>query len=183
MKTICRENPFKTQRLTIREFCPNDAPFVLRLLNDESFIKYIGDKQVRNIDDAKQYLINGPIASYQKFGHGLYLVLANCLGDSVHINDANTPIGMCGLLKRDELTEPDLGFAFLPEYCSQGFATEASRCVMDAFFERGYANRVLAITLPHNKASNHLLLKLGFLSVGTVMIYDGVNNLYQYDKN
>src|SRR6476659_4648638 len=117
----------QTQRLILRQFTVADAEFILTLLNEPSFLRYIGDKKVRNLDDARQYILNGPVASYERNGFGLYLV---------EVKDQHTPIGMCGLLKRDELPDPDIGFAFLPAFWKKGFAFEAATAVMREARER-----------------------------------------------
>src|SRR5829696_5552552 len=103
----------ETERLSLRQFTVDDAQFILRLLNEPSFLRYIGDKQVRNLEDARQYILNGPVASYERNGFGLLLV---------ELRELRTPIGMCGLLKREELPDPDIGFALLPDFWSTGFA-------------------------------------------------------------
>jgi RimJ/RimL family protein N-acetyltransferase len=95
----------ETERLTLRELTTDDAEFILRLLNEPSFLRFIGDKGVRNLQDARQYILNGPIASYNQNGFGLYLVV---------LKSTNTSIGMCGLIKRETLADVDIGFAFLP---------------------------------------------------------------------
>ncbi|MCP4322198.1 MAG: GNAT family N-acetyltransferase, partial [Alteromonadales bacterium] len=107
----------QTKRLVIRQFELTDAAFIVELLNDESFIKNIGDKQVKTIDDAIEYMQKGPMASYNNFGFGLNML---------ELKGCYTPIGMCGLLKRDNFDYADLGFALLPEYRRQGYAKEAS---------------------------------------------------------
>src|SRR5580765_5730685 len=112
----------QTERLRLRSFTTGDAPFVLTLLNEPSFLRFIGDKNVRTLEDARQYLLNGPIASYEQNGFGILLV---------ELKDANVPIGMCGLIKREELPEPDIGFAFIPDYWGRGFAFEAATAVMN----------------------------------------------------
>src|SRR5215211_8957085 len=117
----------ETERLFLRQFTVDDAQFVLTLLNEPSFLRYIGDKKVRNIEDARQYVLNGPVASYERNGFGLYLV---------ELKDSHTPIGMCGLIKREELPDPDIGFAFLPEFCNKGFAFEAATAVLHDARER-----------------------------------------------
>ncbi len=142
-----------TGRLILRRFnIDDDAPFILALLNEPSFLQYIGDKKVRNLDDARQYLSNGPIASYARHGFGLYLV---------ELKDAHTSIGMCGLLKREELPEPDIGFAFLPEFWNKGYAFEAADAVMKYARETLNLGRILAIVNPDNYASMKLLERLG----------------------
>src|SRR5215216_2840177 len=97
----------ETERLILRRLTLDDARFILTLLNEPSFLRYIGDKKVRNLEDARQYMLNGPVASYEQNGFGLYLV---------ELKESHTPIGMCGLVKREELPDPDIGFAFLPDY-------------------------------------------------------------------
>lgn len=142
-----------TERLRIREFVLTDAPFILALLNQPSFIRFIGDKGVRTVDDAKNYLTNGPIESYKRHGFGLYCV---------ELNDTHTPIGMCGLLKRETLPDVDLGFAFLPQYFGCGYAFEAASAVVVQAQDVFRLPRLLAITNPDNDASIKLLRRLGF---------------------
>ena len=142
----------ETERLFLRELTFDDAPFILTLLNDPSFLRYINDKNVRNLEDARQYMLNGPMASYARNGFGLYLV---------ELKDTAVPIGLCGLLKREELPDADIGFAFLPDYWGKGFALESARAVMNDARERMGLKRVLAIVMPDNGASIKLLEKLG----------------------
>ena len=144
--------PLETERLLLRPFTTDDAPFILTLLNEPSFLQYIGDKKVRNLDDARQYLSNGPIASYERNGFGLGLV---------ELKETQTPIGMCGLLKRDELPDPDIGFAFLPDFWNKGFAFEAAAAVMKDARARLKLGRILAIVNPDNYPSMKLLERLG----------------------
>ena len=142
----------ETERLILRELTFDDAPFILTLLNDPSFLRYINDKNVRNLEDARQYMLNGPMASYARNGFGLYLV---------ELKDTAVPIGLSGLLKREELPDADIGFAFLPDYWGKGFAFESACAVMSDARERLGLNRVLAIVMPDNDASIKLLEKLG----------------------
>jgi RimJ/RimL family protein N-acetyltransferase len=128
-----------------------DAAFILELLNDPSFIANIGDRRVRTQDDAREYIRKGPLASYDQFGFGLWLVE---LRDGV-------PIGMCGLLKRNVLEDVDIGFAYLPAYRSQGYGHEAARAVLDHARDVLGVPRVVAIVNENNVASARLLEKLG----------------------
>ena len=143
----------KTERLLLRQFTVDDAQFILTLLNEPSFLRYIGDKKVRNLEDAAAYILNGPVASYERNGFGLYLV---------ELKGSHTPIGMCGLLKRDELSDADIGFAFLPAYWNKGLAFEAATAVLQDARERLSLQRILAITSLDNEASIKLLQRLGF---------------------
>jgi RimJ/RimL family protein N-acetyltransferase len=131
----------------------SDAAFILRLLNEPSFLHYVGDKGVRTLDDARRYIREGPVASYQEHGFGLYLVERR--GDGVEV-------GMCGLLRRDSLDDADLGFALIPEAWSQGYACEASRAVLGRARDEHGLSRVVAITAPDNDASIRVLEKIGF---------------------
>lgn len=142
----------ETDRLILRHLSTEDAPFVLELLNEPSFIRYIGDKQVRTLDDARAYVLDGPGKSYETYGFGLNLV---------ELKSAGAPIGICGLLKRDTLPEPDIGFAFLPAYWNQGYAFEAAAAVMKHGRETLGIDQVLAITTLDNEASAKLLDKIG----------------------
>jgi RimJ/RimL family protein N-acetyltransferase len=143
----------ETDRLRLRRLSVDDAGFILRLLNEPSFIQNIGDKGVRTIEDARAYILNGPIASYQKFGFGLFLV---------ETKEEGAPAGMCGLLKRDALEDVDIGYALVPEFWSRGYALEAASGVMSYASRELRLKRVVAITNPDNKGSIRLLEKLGF---------------------
>jgi RimJ/RimL family protein N-acetyltransferase len=143
----------RTDRLILRQFTLEDASFILSLLNDPAFLRFIGDKGVRTIEDARNYLTNGPIASYQRNGFGIYLV---------ELKETKTPIGMCGLLKRDSLEYVDLGFSFMPDYRRHGFGFESASAVLSYARNDLNLNHILAITDPNNEASIKLLEKLGF---------------------
>jgi len=142
-----------TQRLLVRPITIDDAPFILTLLNEPSFLRYIGDKQVRNVEDARQYILNGPVASYERHGFGLCLM---------ELKELHTPVGMCGILKRDGLPDPDIGFALIPDFWNKGLAFEAATAVLKDARERLKIDRVLAITSLDNDASINLLERLGF---------------------
>jgi RimJ/RimL family protein N-acetyltransferase len=143
----------ETERLSLRPMSVDDAEFILALLNEPSFLRYIGDKQVRNLEDARQYVLNGPVASYERHGLGLLLV---------EMKGSQMPIGMCGLLKRDELPEPDIGFALMPDFWNKGLAFEAAAAVLQDARDRLKLERLLAITSLDNDASIKLLERLGF---------------------
>ena len=145
----------QTLRLTLRPLSPDDAPFILQLLNEPSYLRYIGDKNVRTLSDAAHYIATGPVATYAKHNFGLL---------QVQLNDATkTPIGISGVLQRDTLPAPDLGFAFLPAYWHKGYAHEAATAVLHDARTRLHLPRLLAITNTDNHASIQLLQKLGFL--------------------
>jgi RimJ/RimL family protein N-acetyltransferase len=142
-----------TPRLTLHRLTTDDADFILELLNEPSFLRYIGDKGVRTRADACQYILAGPMASYERFGFGLY---------RVEEKDGGEPIGICGLLKRESLEDVDVGFAFLPAFWSNGFAFESASAVLAHGRRTWGLKRILAITSPDNEPSIRLLAKLGF---------------------
>lgn len=141
----------ETARLRLRHLAETDAAFMLALLNEPAFHEHIGDRGVRTPEQARDYLRDAPIASYARHGYGLY---------AVERQDGEL-IGICGLVKRDALPEPDIGFAFLAAHEGQGYAREAAQAVLDhARGVLGLAN-VLAIVTPANARSIRLLEKLG----------------------
>jgi len=142
----------ETERLVLRKISVDDAEFIIELLNQPSFLRYIGDKEVRNAADAVRYIETGPLASYQRFGFGLYLV---------ELKEPEVSIGICGLLKRDSLPDVDVGFAFLPSYWSQGYAFEAASAVITYGRDVLGLQRIIAITSLDNSASMRLLEKIG----------------------
>lgn len=142
----------QTPRLTLRRLDFDDAPFIVRLLNEPSFIENIGDRGVRSIDDAHRYLREGPMAMYEKYGFGLWHVARNSDG---------TAVGMCGLLKRDNLPDVDLGYAFLPEHWGVGYAIEATEATMQHGARKFDLKRLIAVVSVGNSASMRVLEKLG----------------------
>ncbi|HEY1012641.1 MAG TPA: GNAT family N-acetyltransferase [Herpetosiphonaceae bacterium] len=148
----------ETERLALRELTLDDAPFILDLLNDPDFIRHIGDKGVRSLDDARRYLSDGPLASYARFGYGLWL--AELRGGA--------PIGLCGLVRRDTLPDPDIGYALLPAYRAASYASEAAAAVMAHAFGALGLPRLLAIVSPANAGSSRVLEKIGMRGAGTI---------------
>jgi len=146
-----------TDRLVIRPLALEDAPFVLRLLNEPSFIANIADKGVRTLAEAEAYLREGPMASYATHGHGLWMVQHRA---------TDAPMGMCGLIKRDALPEVDLGYAFVPEYWGKGHAREAAAACLTFGREALGLEGILAIVSPGNTPSIRLLEALGFDRTG-----------------
>ena len=155
----------------MRELTLDDAPFAVALLNDPAFIRNIGDRGVRTEADAREYLTAGPLASYARHGFGLCAVTLASTGE---------PIGICGVLRRDELADPDLGFAFLPQSRGQGYAFEAASAVKADAHGRLGIRTLLAIVNPDNEASIRLLAKLGFQREGTVRLKGESSDLHVF---
>ncbi len=171
----------ETERLILREVVESDDEFILDLLNQPSFIKYIGDRNVRNVDEAKDFIENRYRASYAEHGFGLYTVelkideaetrtlvsvlnvAENTLANArVSAIEEPIPIGICGFVKRETLPDADIGFAFLPQFEKQGFAFESANAMMNYGRDVLGLKRVLAITTKNNESSGRLLAKLGF---------------------
>ena len=163
---------FETTRLTIRHFNLDDAPFIVELVNDPAWLRFIGDRGVRTIEDAAGYLTKGPFASYAKHGFGLFLVARR---------EDGIPLGMCGLLKRDVLPAVDLGFAYLPRFGGCGYALEAATATVAYARDVHGLKRLLAITSPDNDRSIRLLGKLGFVFEKSLQLTEGApaSNLYE----
>lgn len=155
----------ETDRLILRQLAVDDAEFIFRLLNEPSFLRFIGDKGVRSIADAREYILQGPIRSYEQFGFGLYLTelkeSERAIGVAVTPPSRRVSIGICGLLKRESLQDVDIGFAFLPQFWKQGYAFESASAVMTYGREVLGLGRIVAITDPANHGSIRVLEKLG----------------------
>jgi RimJ/RimL family protein N-acetyltransferase len=146
-------NVLETDRLLLRKLsADDDAAFILQLVNEPSWLRFIGDRGVRTLEDARGYILKGPMEMYRRFGFGLYLVVNKADG---------VPMGLCGLLKRDSLPDVDIGFAFLPRFWGQGYAHEAAAAVLAQGQNTFGLRRILAITSPDNHSSIKLLEKLG----------------------
>lgn len=142
----------ETARLILRRLTPADAPFILELLNDPDWLRYIGDRGVRTAAQAVDYIESGPGQMYARHGFGLYLTA---------LKEGGTPIGLCGLIRRDFLEDVDIGFAFLPGYRGAGYAREAAEAVLDYAASALGLRRVVAIVDPANDRSTRLLEQLG----------------------
>jgi len=152
-----------THRLALRKLCPDDALFVLELLNEPSFLQHIGDRGVRTAEDARRYIETVPMASYARFGFGLY---------RVEPKEGGAPMGICGLVKRATLKDVDLGFAFLPRFWSKGYAFESASAVLAHARSHLGLKRIVAIVSPGNAPSVGLLEKLGFRLEGMTRLSD-----------
>ncbi len=142
----------ETARLQLCHFTLDDAPFILELVNDPSWIQFIGDRGIRTLAQAEDYLQTGPMASYAENGFGLYLVQRQADG---------ARLGMCGLVKRPSLPYVDIGFAFLPQFTGQGYALEAATAVLHHARYDLNLSPIVAIVSPGNHRSIKLLEKLG----------------------
>lgn len=149
----------ETQRLLIRKFTEDDQAFIFELLNSPGWLEFIGDRNIKTLDDARDYITNGPLLSYHKFGFGPYLVA---------LRESELPIGMCSLIKRQELEDVDLGFAFLNSHTGKGYAYEVSCAMINYAKHELRLKKLVAITNTTNARSIRLLEKLGFVSNGEI---------------
>lgn len=151
----------ETARLSLRRLDFDDAPFVVRLLNEPSFLQNIGDRGVRSIEDAHRYLSEGPLAMYERFGFGLWHTARKSDGAAV---------GMCGLLRRDNLPDVDLGYAYLPEYWGQGFAFEAAEATLRHAAKKFGLRRIIGVVSAGNTGSIRVLEKVGMCFEGMYLM-------------
>jgi ribosomal-protein-alanine N-acetyltransferase len=164
----------ETNRLRLRRLSVDDAAFILKLLNEPSFIQNIGDRHVRTIEDARAYILNGPVASYEKHGFGLWLI---------ETKESGARIGICGLLKREVLEDVDIGYALLPEFWSQGYALESATAVLAHAREVLRLKRVVAVVNPKNESSIRLLGKTGFAFEKMVKLSEDASEIKLYAAN
>lgn len=142
----------ETERLLLSHLSVNDTEFILELLNDPAFLEFVGDKGVRTLDDAREYILTGPVDSYKRHGFGLYMV---------RLKVGGAPIGICGLVKRESLEDADIGFGLLPAFRGKGYAIEAAAAVLEHARAALGFSRILAVTSPDNHGSIRILKKLG----------------------
>lgn len=152
-----------SDRLKLCKLESFEAPFILKLLNDADFIKHIGDKDIKTLERASQYILKENFESYQRLGFGMFSVRLLNGGPS------SVSIGLCGLVKRSYLDNPDLGYAFLPEFRGQGYAREAAKAVIDFARRDLKLKKLHAIVSPENASSLALLEKIGFVLEGKVL--------------
>jgi RimJ/RimL family protein N-acetyltransferase len=165
----------ETNRLIISKFTLDDAPFFLELVNSPNWIKYIGDRHLKTVEDAKNYLKEGSLKSYNDFGFGFYKLQLK--------EENNKTIGTCGLVKRDQLEHVDIGFAMLPDYEGKGFGFEASVEILKLAKGKFKLSKVLAITLPTNTSSIKLLEKLGLSFEKRVKPFEDDEELLLFAKD
>lgn len=154
----------ETDRLIIRFFTLADAQFIVDLLNDSDWLRFIGNRGVRSVADARLYLERGALKNYKQLGYGFYMVERKLDG---------ALMGMCGLIKRPNLADIDIGYAFLPQFRGQGYGLESADAVLRYAHDQLGFKRVAAITTLDNTRSIHLLAKLGLKFERTITWSDG----------
>ena len=167
-------NILETERLVLRVQTTDDAAFILELMNTPSWLEFIGDRGVRTIEDAKAYILNGAVRMYEQHGFCLFLV---------ERKDDHTPLGICGLVKRDTLEDVDVGFAFHSKYWGKGYAYEAASAVMAHAKDTLGLKRIVAITSQNNHASSNLLEKVGLQFEGLIQLSNDSEKLKLFALN
>lgn len=165
----------ETNRLIISKFTLKDANFFLKLVNTPNWLKYIGDRNIKTVEEAKKSIEEGHFKSYKNNGFGFYKVLLK--------EENNKTIGTCGLIKRDALENVDIGFAFLPEYEKKGFGYEASIEIIKLAKVQFGIKKLVAITNADNINSIKLLEKLGLTYEKKVKPFDDDKELLLFAKN
>jgi RimJ/RimL family protein N-acetyltransferase len=163
----------QTERLILRKFTVEDAPFLLELLNTPRWIQFIGDRGVRTVEGAAQYITDRFFKSYETYGFGFYILI---------LKETQTPIGTSGLIKRDGLDGVDMGFALLPEYEQKGYGFEAGQAVLTLAKDNFNLKKLLAITNQDNHNSQKLLVKMGFKKDKTVVLPNDSIELFLFEK-
>jgi [ribosomal protein S5]-alanine N-acetyltransferase len=142
----------ETERLILRKFTVDDAAFMLELLNTPDWLRFIGDRNVRTLEQAEQYLLNGYMKSYQNYGFGFYVVV---------IKATQELIGICGIVKREGLEDVDIGFAFFQQFMGKGYGYESASAVLNYALNDLKIKRIVAIVDPENVVSIGLIKKIG----------------------
>jgi len=154
----------ETERLLLRTMSIDDAEFYLRLVNEPTWLQFIGNKGVYTLENARTAILQGPVDMFDRLGFCLYLV---------ELKSDSTPIGLCGLIKRDTLDDVDIGFAFFPEYCGQGYGYESASAVVQYGKNEIGLKRLVAIVAPDNAHSIRLIEKLGMKFERLLKLKDG----------
>lgn len=163
---------FETERLLLEPVKNDDAAFILELYNSPNFLKFIGDRKLRSVKDAENYIKDRFLPHVEKNGFGSFVILTK--SDQVKI-------GNVGIYVREGLDAPDIGFSFLPEYEGKGYGYEASRKLMETAFTEFGLKKISAITSKDNIASQKLIEKLGLQYQSVVRLPDDDEDLLYYE--
>ena len=150
----------ETERLALHELTPDDAPFILELLNSRGFQENIGDRGIHDVGGARGY-IERQRESYAAAGFGLWRADVNATGETA---------GLCGLVKRDGLDDPDVGYAFLEPYWGRGYASETAAATLAYGRDVLGLSTIVAITKPENTGSIAVLERIGMKPLGLIKL-------------
>lgn len=164
---------YETQRLLIRPVNIEDGPFILELMNTPKWIQFIGDRHVKTVVEAKAYIIDKAFPQLEKYGHTNNVIIRR---------EDNVKLGTCGLYHREDRKDPDIGFAFLPQFEGKGYAFEAAYRLIVAAKENYGLKELSAYTLEYNSTSRKLLERLGFALKGLGKIPNNDEDLLHYHR-
>jgi RimJ/RimL family protein N-acetyltransferase len=167
----CMNQDIYTDRLSLRPLRITDASFIHALFNSETWLQFIGDRGIRSLSDAENFLENNALRFFREKGWGTYLIALRSDG---------TSIGTVGLYEREQLEHPDFGYALLPEYAGKGYATEASTAYIEEISKSLAIKQLLAIVQADNERSHRVLIKLGFEPDGTVLMEKELQKWVKY---
>ena len=163
----------ETERLILQPVKMEDAEFILELYNSPNFIKFIGDRNLRTVEDAENYIKEKFLPHVEKHGFGSYVIVTK---------SDTKKIGNVGIYVRDGLDAPDIGFSFLPEFERKGYGFEASKKLMEIAFSEFGLKKISAITTKENIASQKLIEKLGLKFQSIVQLPDDPEDLLYYEN-
>lgn len=167
-------NQIRSERLVLNRLEPKDAPLALAVWNDPDFIRFVGDREIRDLDQALEAMEKGGLKLWEDLGYGPFVV---------SLADGTGQMGICGLFKRENLEDPDIGYGFLPQFCGRGYALEAARAIRDHARDHMGLERICAIVSPGHPRSIRLLEKLGMTCERTIRMPDEDEDILLYGMN
>ncbi len=162
----------ETDRLFLKPMSIDEADFILELYNSPNFIRFIGDRNIKSIQDAEQYILSKFLPQFERLGYGNFLIQLKSTGQK---------IGGVGIFEREGLEVQDIGFSFLPEFEGKGYGFEASKKLLEMSFSAFGLKKISAITSQENRASRKLIKKLGFTYRSTVQLLGDKEELRYYE--
>ncbi len=163
----------ETERLKLSLYTAADAAFLIELMNTKGWLQYIGDRNMHTQEDAIRYIQDRILQPFHENGYGMY---------KVSLKEYGIPIGSCGLVQRRYLPYPDIGFAYLTEYCGKGYGYEAAKAILSQLCPYHSISKIGAITTPDNEPSQRLLKKLGFTDEGLLAEPDTQEQLCLFEN-
>lgn len=165
---------FETERLILKPTDLEDVDLIFELMNSPKWLEYIGDRNIKTKEDARQYILDKHLPNFENNGYGSYTVI---------LKENGNKVGSSGLFQRDVLEVVDIGFAFLPEYEKKGYGYESSNKILEVAKTEFGLNKVSAITLPNNIASQKLIEKLGLTYQKMIQLSQDDDALMYYEGN
>ena len=143
----------ETERLLIRPFRMEDIEPSFTMNLDAEVSKYTGDGGIVSKKEIERRIVENVFGDYEKYGFGRL---------AVELKGENRFIGFTGLKYLDDMDEVDLGYRFMKEYWGKGIATESGKACVNLGFNNLGLTKIIAMVLPENAGSIHVLEKLNF---------------------